>query len=413
VALLENSHRFPKFLPGGKRFLFVTRCADRANNALYIGSLDTPELKRVMFAEARATYANGNLIYYRDGAIVAQNFDVSTGQVSGDPQVIVRKVGYNPVSIQAFFNVSNDGRVIVSSAVDRVTSRLVWFYRNGQELGTVGAPGPYQQPRISPTGDRILFQIPDPKTGNRDLAFIEVGRDIAHRLTNHPANDWYPVWSPDGKQVAFGSDRVGGRAMFAYLKTYLDQTAPETRIEGLEEPADWSKDGWIATGSGKISVGSIKGGEPVKMTTSPAREFSPRFSPDSKWLAYSSDESGRPEIYVRGFPGHPDPSSNKIQISNQGGEFPVWNAAGTEIYYVSAGDAVFAVDTRALAAGPVSAPVRLFKACPQSQPNFRPMFGTPYNSPVDTRDGQRFLVACLLEPPGQYTVLMNWEGLSR
>src|SRR6185436_20322393 len=99
-----------KFLPGGKRFLFVTRCADRANNALYIGSLDTPELKRVMFAEARATYANGNLIYYRDGAIVAQNFDVSTGQVSGDPQVIVRKVGYNPVSIQAFFNVSNDGR---------------------------------------------------------------------------------------------------------------------------------------------------------------------------------------------------------------------------------------------------------------------------------------------------------------
>jgi predicted Ser/Thr protein kinase len=187
AALLENSHRFPMFLPGGRQFFYVTRCADRANDALYIGSLDAPEVRRVMFAEARVTYVNGRVIYYRSGSLVAQNFDVKAGQVSGDPTVIVNKVGYSPASIVAFFNISKDGSVIVSSAADMVTSRLVWFDRNGQELGIVGAPGTYQQPRISPSGDRILFQMPDPKTGNRDLAYIEVGRDIRHRLTNNPA----------------------------------------------------------------------------------------------------------------------------------------------------------------------------------------------------------------------------------
>jgi Tol biopolymer transport system component len=413
ATLLENSHRFPKFLPGGTQFLFVTRCADRANNALYIGSLDAPEVRMVMFAEARVVYRNGSLIYYRDGALVAQNFDVKTGQVSGEPRVIVSKVGYSPASIQAFFNVSNDGSVIVSGAADRVTSRLVWFDRNGQELGTVGPPGPYQQPRISPSSDRVLFQIPDPKTGNRDLAFIELARNITHRLTIHPANDWFPVWSPDGKQVAFGSDRVDGRTMFAFLKTSLDQSAAETRIQGLEQPTDWSKDGWIAGGNGKIWVGSIKGGEPVNLTTSPGLEWASRFSPDSKWLAYSSDESGRSEIYVRAFPGHPDPSATKIQVSNDGGEYPMWNDAGTELYYATTADLVFAVDTRGLAAGKLSAPVRLFKACPQSQPSNRPMFGGPYSPPLDTRDGKRFLVSCLVDPPGQYTVLMNWDGTSR
>jgi eukaryotic-like serine/threonine-protein kinase len=412
-ALLENSHRFPVFLPGGRQFLFVTRCADRANDALYVGSLDNREIKRVMFAEARVAYTNGSLIYYRDGALVAQVFDSRHAQVSGDPRVIVNKISYNAPSILASFNVSNDGSVIVFDAADKLTSRLVWFDRVGRELGVVGSPGQYHQPRISPSGDRVVFQMPDPKTGNRDLAFIEVGRNIIHRLTNNPANDWYPVWSPDGRQVAFGSDRIDGRTMFAFLKTSLDQSAPETRIEGFEQPTDWSKEGWIASGYGKIGVLSVKTGKSVNLTTSTGREWAARFSPDSKWLAYSSDESGRSEIYVRAFPGHPDPSATKIQISDNGGQFPLWNDAGTELYYASSGDVVFAVDTRALAAGKVSAPVRLFKVCSQSQPSTRAMGGGPYTPPLDTRDGKKFLASCLVEPTGQYTVLMNWAGGAR
>jgi len=346
AALLENSHRFPRFLPGGRQFLFVTRCADRANNALYIGSLDTPDVRKAMFAEARVTYVNGSLVYYRDGALVAQNFDLRTAQASGDPRVIVRKVGYSPASILAFFDVSNNGSVIVSSAADRITSRLVWFDRRGQELGTLGNPGPYQQPRISASGDRVLLEMPDPRTGNRDLAFIEVTRAILHRLTNHPSNDWFPVWSPDGTEVAFGSDRVDGRRMSAFLKKSLDQAAPETRIGDLEQPSDWLKDGWIAAADGNIRVASVKSGERVNLSTSPGRKWAARFSPDSRWLAYSSDESGRSEIYVRAFPGRPDPSAATIQLSNNGGEFPMWTNTGTEVYYMSAGNVVFAVDLR-------------------------------------------------------------------
>lgn len=413
AALLENSHRFPKFLPGGKQFLFVARCADRANNALYIGSLDAPEIKRVMHAEGRVAYAKNSILYYSDGALVAQRFDLSTGTVSGDRTVILEKVGYNPASIHAFFNVSNDGSLIVSSAADRVTARLVWFDQTGAELGVAGPPGAYQQPRISPSGDRILFQMPDPKTGNRDLFLIETGRGIRTRLTNNPANDWFPVWSPDGKQVAFGSDRSDGRTMFGFLKSALDQSAPETRIEGIQQPADWSKDGWLVHGDGQLLVGSAKGEGSVNLTTSPGTEWPGRFSPDAKWLAFTSDESGRSEIYVRAFPGHPDPSSAKIQISNNGGEYPMWNDTGTELYYVSPGDVLFSVNTRGLASGKVSAPVRMFKACPQSQPGSRALSGSAYNSPLDTRDGRRFLVACLVDPPGQYTVLLNWAGIAQ
>ena len=210
--------------------------------------------------------------------------------------------------------------------------------------------------------------------------------------------------------------------MSAFLKTSLDQSATETGIEGLEEPTDWSKDGWIAAGSGKIVVGSAKGGQRVSLTTPPGREYAARFSSDSKWLAYSSDESGRSEIYVRAFSGRPDPSAAKIQVSDSGGEYPMWNETGTELYYMAAGSVVFAVDTSALAAGKVSAPVHLFKACSQSQPGNPDagrgagggaLNGAPYFSPLDTRDGKRFLVACLVDPPGQYTVLMNWEGASR
>jgi Tol biopolymer transport system component len=201
--------------------------------------------------------------------------------------------------------------------------------------------------------------------------------------------------------------------MFAFLKTSLDQSAPETRIEGFEAPTDWSIDGWMASGTGTIIVGAVTGGARVNLTNPPGREWTGRFSPDSKWLAFSSDESGRSEIYVRAFSGHRDPSASTIQISNNGGEFPMWNESGGELYYVSAGDVIFSVNTRGLASGKLPAPVRLFKACPQSQPSIRAMGGSPYSPPLDTRDGKRFLVACLVEPPGQYNMLLNWAGLSR
>ena len=294
-------------------------------------------------------------------------------------------------------------------------SRLTWFNRTGEEEGILGGPAEHIQPRISPSGDLVAFSAPDPQTGNRDVWYIEIARGITARLTTHVANDWYPVWSPDGRQLSFASDRDGGAEMIPYLKTSMDPGSSESRHASLPgNPYDWSADGrWIAYGRSRdtdLFVGpATVGAEPFSFLATPAWESNSRFSPDSRWIAYSSDESGRMEVYVRPFSGEPAASTGKIQVSNNGGEHAVWGPSGGEIFYMSGDGSVFAVDTRELGrTETLPTPVRLFQACPGTQPYALPLRKLPYEYSFDTRDGQRFLVNCLVEPPGRFTVLMNW-----
>ena len=419
ASLTENSHRFPEFLPDGRRFLFTSRCGERANNALYLASLDSPEVTRLMPAQSAFSYIPGaggrpeSLVYYRDGALVAQPFDPDEGRPSGEPAAIVDRVAYNAPSIQAGFRVSRDGRIIIVQG-ERTGSRLTWFSRSGEEQGTLAAPAEPIQPRISPNGDQVAFAAPDTQTGNRDLWYIEIARGITARLTTHVAADWYPVWSPDGRQLLFASERDGGAESVPYLKTSMDPGISESRHARLRgEPHDWSSDGrWIAyVGSmGRdLFAGPAAGGEPFPFLATPARETTPRFSPDSRWIAYTSDESGRPEVYVRPFSGEPALPIGKLQVSNNGAWGPVWGPSGQEIFYMSGDGSTFAVDTRNLGrTETLPTPVRLFQACPATQPQGIPLRGEPSAPDFDTRDGQRFLVNCLVEPPGRFTVLMNW-----
>jgi Tol biopolymer transport system component len=421
ASLTENSHRFPEFLPDGRRFLFTSRCGERANNALYLGSLDSPDVTRLMPAQSAVSYITPRadagaalLIYYRDGALVAQPFDLDEQKPTGEPAVIVDRVGYNAPSIQARFRVSRDGRMIVVQGADPLDDgRLTWFNRNGEEQGTLNAPAQVIQPRLSPNGDRVAFAAPDPQTGNRDVWYFEITRAITARLTTHVAADWYPVWSPDGRQLLFASERDGGAEDVPYLKTSMDPGSSESRQTRLRgEPHDWSADGrWIAyVGSmGRdLFVGPAGGGEPFPFLVTPAWETNPRFSPDSRWIAYTSDESGRGEVYIRPFTGEPAAPSGKIQVSNNGSGYPVWAPSGREIFYMSRDGSVFAVDTRTLGqTETLPTPVRLFQACPATQPQGMPLRGEPTAPGFDTRDGQRFLVNCLLEPPGLFTVLLN------
>jgi eukaryotic-like serine/threonine-protein kinase len=411
VSLTENSHRFPEFLPGGRQFFFVGRCGERANNALYIGSLDSPEVTRVMPAQARVSYvpaATGRpemLVYYRDGALVAQRFDLGARKLIGEATALFEEVGYNAPSIEARFRVSADGRVVVVQNGEPSHTRLVWFDRNGAELGVLAGPGENSQARLSPQGDRVAFSRPDPQTGNRDVWYIEIGRGITSRLTTHVANDWHPVWSPDGRQLAFGSDRDGGPGVLPYLKTSLDPGSNESRLLSKESlPKDWAANGrWlIYERRGDLFVGPAAAGvEPFPFLATPALETLPRFSPDSKWIAYTSNESGRTEVYIRPFSGAPAGPTGKLQVSHNGGQFGVWGPLGREIFYLSADRSIFSADTRNLGRiETVPTPVRLFPACATSDPALAPSF--------DTRDGQRFLVTCRVEPPGRFTVLTNW-----
>jgi Tol biopolymer transport system component len=427
ATLTENSHRFPEFLPG-RRFFFVSRCGERANNALYIGSLDSGEVTRVMPAQSRVSYMPASesrpemLVYFRDGALVAQRFQLSNQQLMGEATTLFERVDYNAPSIEARFRVSSDGRVIVVQHGRPSDARFVWFDRGGDEVGVLGVPADNSQPRISPQGDRVAFSRPDPQTGNRDLWYIEIARGITARLTTNTANDWHPVWSPDGRKLLFGSDRDGGPEMMPYVKTSMDAGGNESRYMSQQGPDDGSNNSsarkgfpglvphdWSASGDwtiyerlGDLIAGpSSAGADPFPFLETPALESFPRFSPDGRWLAYTSDESGQTELYVRPFSGQPAAPNGRLQVSHNGAQYGVWDPSGREIFYLTDDSSIFSVDTRTLGrADALPTPERLFRACPTSSPNLAPAF--------DTHDGVRFLVACRMEPPGRFTVLMDW-----
>ena len=419
AALAENSHRYPQFLPDGRHFLFVSRCADRANNALYVASLDAPDVKRIMPAQAQVKYVpsrdgqTGLLYYYRDGALVAQTFDPSSGNLAGDLKTVVDKIGYEPPSIAASFSVSLDGRVIMTGSANSNHRRLVWVQRDGTETGTVGPPALYYQPRLSPDQSRVAFSQPDPQTGNRDLFFTEIARGITSRLTTHVANDWHPIWSPDGRQILFGSDREDGRTLPPYIKTSMDPGSNESRVPNAEGPPyDWSPDGrWVVAGSQDLLIASPSGAvPPFRYLATEAMEGGGRFSPDGKWIAYTSNESGRFEVYARPFSGGPATPAGKVRISNNGGGFAVWGPGGQEIFYMTPDASIVAVETRNLGrSDTVSPPFLLFQACPGTKPFGVPNSGNPWEYAFDTRDGKRFLVTCAVEPAGKLTILMNWK----
>ena len=419
-SLTENSHRGLQFLPDGRRFIFTSRCGQRENNALYIGSLDSIQVKRVMPAQARVSYVPprsggpGTLVYYRDGALMAQRFNVDAERLDGEPMPVFDGVSYVPASIQAGFRVSADGRVVIVEQAGANDSRLTWFSRTGANVGTLGPPADYLQPRISPAGDRVAFTKPDPETGNRDIWYTETTRNVTSRLTLHVANDWYPVWSPDGKQLIFGSDRGGTVALPAYLKQSLDAGSSESPVPGVPgaPPIDWSHDGrWVVSSNdADIWITATTGDHRTfKFLATQFREAGPRFSPDDKWLAYTSNETGRYEVFVRPFAGEPATAEGKIQISNAGGDFPIWGPSNRELFYMSPDFTIYAVNTASLGrSGGAPAPLPLFRVCPGTAPVAPPMVGQTFDGAFDTRDGQRFLVDCRAQPAGKYLVLMNW-----
>jgi eukaryotic-like serine/threonine-protein kinase len=411
-SLTENSHRFPQFLPDGRRFLFTSRCADRANNALYVGSLDSPGVMRVMPAQSAVRYIDaagdsGVILFYRDGALLQQPFDAAAGIPMGEPTVIVDRVGYNAPSVLARFAASVDGRVLIVQGEEPLATRLTWINRDGTEAGRLGAPNMYYHVRLTTAGDRIAYSAPDPQTGNRDLFSLEIARGITTRLTTHVANDWFPVWSPDGRRLVFGTDRDGGANNAAYVKLSTDAGSGESRlVEAPAEPYDWSANGeWIAYWrANDIYIGRSSGNvEPFPLVKTAARETNARFSPDGKWITYTSDESGRPEVYVRPFSGDRTEPGSALRVSSDGAEYGSWSPSGAEIFYITRDSVVFSVDTRQLGrAQTLPPPVRLFQACPQTGGT------TPDTMRVQTNDGRKFLLNCRVEPPARFTVLMNW-----
>jgi serine/threonine protein kinase/Tol biopolymer transport system component len=404
----EFSHRWPEFLPGGNAVFFVAgSTAINWNNAkVVVQSVGTRERVDLVQGGTQPQYSpSGHLIYAQGGNLMAVPFDAQRLAVSGTAAPVVEGVLQSPINGDAQYSISATGSLVyVSGGVQSVQSKLVWVNRNGAEQPLAAPARAYMFPRFAPDGRRVAVGIAEQGTHNW---LYDISRDTMTRLTFEGKANLNPVWTPDGKRVAFNSDKEGPPNLFWQLADGSGGLERLTTSQFTQAPSSWSTDGQLlafieANPTTGLDIMVLRLGDrnvqPFLQT--PFNETSPRFSPDGRWLAYISDESGRFEIYVQPYPG----PGGKWQISTEGGTEPLWNPNGRELFYRS-GDKIMAVEII-------------------TQPNFsagksKVLFGGPYQPTPATLtnydvspDGQRFL---MLKPseqtqaaPTQINVVLNW-----
>ncbi len=361
----ENSHRWPHFLPDGRRFVFTARSDLPEYTGIYIASLDSPgNPKWVMAAQSSAVYLpSGHLLYVRDNTLFTQAFDAGTAELSGDPVAVAGDVLQETPGALGMFAASSDGRVLSYS--ESRGSRLAWFERSGKETPIAGPRGDFTQIQLSPDGSRAAVVIPDRQNGNRDIWLVTLADGGLTRLTSHPTHDWFPVWSPDGTEIIFASDRDG---RVSFYRTSTTGASAETRVflapsTGSIFPTDWSDDSrMLAFHSyprGDISLLPLSApGMATPLVESPFTDWVAAMSPDGQWVAYVSDESGSEQIYVK-----PMNSAGKHRISVNGGVHARWRRDGRELFFLGARNELMSVTVGAGLPLAASQPVRLFDGC--------------------------------------------------
>ena len=405
----ESGHRWPVFLPDGRHFLYmafdVSQRAGKGADAIFVGTLDSNEKRFVTNATANAGYAApGYLLYYRDNMLLAQHFDATKFELTGEAAPILSDIQYLPRIARAVFSVSKGGLLVAQSSSGVSLSRLVWFDRKGRELSVVGNPDVYANVSLAPNGKSVALDKTDPTNGNADVWTYDLERGSTKRITFDPAIDAMPVWSPDGGRMVFSSSRQF--AFDLYLKN-ADGAQEEKSIERSDVdkfPSDWSRDGkhllyvrgpdlWLLSLSDSKSRPFLKASATFK---------NGQFSPDGKWVAYASNESGKWQIYITSFPE----AKGKWQISSGGGEQPRWRGDGKELFYLSSDGKVMATPVSTGTNFDAGASVALFQANP------RELVATSEHIVYDvSKDGQRFLINTQAKNADTrpMSVVLNWE----
>jgi len=357
----EADHEYPEFLPDGQHFLFMARAASAPgdgteNGVVYVTSLDSKDRRPLPRIGAGVRYSpTGHILFVRDGTLMAQAFDVDGEALSGAPFPVAADVP-GPV---APFSVSANGTLAYLSGGIATNSELAWFDRSGKQLEVVGTKGQYATPALSPDGKYVAFSRGAPP----DIWLLDIAKNLTSRLTSDPAADFFPVWSPDGRRIAFASTR-GGTANL-YERTVGIVGAEKVLLKSDLRPTnsqDWSLDGQVLVYTARNDVWALplsNNGTPLRVTQTPFGEQNPQFSPDGRWIAYSSDETGDDQIYMQSFPdGHA-----RQQVSTTGGIQPRWSRNGKELFYMRPDFTLMAVSLKTLgAATETSAPAPLFRA---------------------------------------------------
>jgi len=334
----HTSHRWPFFLPDGKHFLYLAINHDPASwgkDMLYYASVDGRENRPLFHAQANAIYAGGFLLFARNDQLEAQRFDPASGKLSGEAATIAKGV-MNDVSTWHMDASAYGNGLLVLGNGGSGDWQLVWVNRDGKQIATVADKlTNLQAAAISPQGDRIAMEI---DTGQSDIWVLDLARGVRTRLTFGPTLNAYPVWSPDGKWIAFISDRNGKSQL---SRKAADGSGPEERLLSDEQimiSSDWSRDGKYLiysrgpVGNSDLWALPLEGDRKPFMLVPHAANSSVLFgqlSPDGRWLTYTSTESGAPEVYVAAFRGQ-----GKWQISANGGQNSRWSSDGKELYYL-------------------------------------------------------------------------------
>jgi Tol biopolymer transport system component/predicted Ser/Thr protein kinase len=422
----DDGMRWPQFLPGGNRIVYVTEDQkSRGNLAMaadYLSHKPVPLMQtdsRVQYAPPRRPGESGYLLFLRGASLLAQPFDPDRLRLTGEPFPIAQNLVYYGPTLSASFSVSTNGVLVYQAGYPN--SELKWYDRAGKDLGTVGQPAlHWGNVRISRDGRRVAATIWSPETGGAGVWMFDVDGRESRRLTFPPDVHRRPVWSPDGTRLAIGvSQVVGTGPRLAFLDVPGGGTAQQ--FEGGRDqavarhafiPTDWSADGrFVACDDG---VGTeVQESWLADLTTHqiwrPLRNKFPQwgtaFSPNGREIAFVSLESGRPEVNVQAFASDPSPhvSGDRRQVSRDGAWLARWRADGRELFYLGLDNVLYAVPVN----GPLEfgEPKRLFRIAGA------PQYGTTRDFQFDVSpDGQRFILPTTGSvPPPPFTVIENWQ----
>jgi len=414
LAAGETAQAYPQFLPDGKHYLYLSGSAQPGKAGIYVNSIDSSDRQFVVATDTNAAYVQGQLLFARGNVLMAQPFDSGTLKLSGDPRPVTDHIEKG-LHHNASFSASANGVLVLRQAFNSTLSSLQWFDRSGRKLNAVGGVADYAGPQLSADDSKLAVAIRDPQLTTHDVCIFDLLRGTQTRLTFDPANDHNSIWSPEGTHIAFTSDRAGQKDL--HWKPADGSGAEELLLGGKggdKYAMDWSRDGKYLVYTYQtpeelrlhVYVLPLSGErKPVPFVNIHFVTGEGQISPNGRWVAYRSQESGRNGVYVQGFNLDPSQPRGKWQVSTEGGDQPRWSSDGKELFY-HLGDAYYAVDVKtdgkSFEAG-IPKPLFAFPIVLSVSGS-----GSPF---VVTRDGQRFLVLAPVEKTGNapIEVLTNWR----
>lgn len=394
------------FLPDGKHYLYMAAnfSGQKGMDAIMVGSLDANEKHLIVEATANAEYvAPGYLLYYQNKTLLAQRFDISRFALIGEPTAMLVDLQYQPQVKRAVFGSSDNGVLIAQTGSAVALSQLVWFDRKGKELGVVGKPDVYGNVSIAPNRASVAVDRTDMSNQLQDIWTYEIRQGSTKRLTFGSFANVLPTWSPDGSRIIVTSMRQLGSELYMRNSDGSQEEKSILRTEVNNFANDWSKDGKYIlynhnTDLWFVTLPEVKSSLFLK---APSVVRNGQFSPDGKWVAYASNESGKWEIYVTSFPE----ARGKWQISSAGGEQPRWRGDGKELFYLSSDRKMMAVSVATGANFDAGSPVALFQTTPRQPVSLNDQFVYDVSW-----DRQKFLVNTPVKKAEDQpmSIVLNW-----